>query len=83
MLFGFRGPTQRKGSPVAFFLTPPLAKIPGAGRLFTCLTVNTITKQFAVMRRAAEVPGARGVLHSLQRWFVTQGECAAVLGHAF
>jgi integrase len=67
--------------PLHSALTPMLATLPQTGRLFPGLTVNTITKQFAVMRRAAGVNRPGVVFHSSRKWFVTQCERAGVPEH--
>ena len=67
--------------PLHSSLTPLLAKMPSTGRLFPGLTVNMITKQFAVMRKAVGVTRAGVVFHSSRKWFVTQCERAGVPEH--
>jgi integrase len=58
--------------PLHSALTPVLASLPSTGRLFPGLTVNTVTKQFGVVRAKAGVTRAGVVFHSSRKWFVTQ-----------
>ena len=67
--------------PLHSALNPILASLPATGRLFPGLTVNMITKQFAVMRKAAGIGRAGVVFHSSRKWFVTQCERAGVPEH--
>jgi integrase len=67
--------------PLHSALTPLLASLPEAGRLFPGLTVNMITKQFALMRKAAGIGRAGVVFHSSRKWFVTRCERAGVPEH--
>lgn len=67
--------------PLHSALTPLLASLPEAGRLFPGLTVNMITKQFALMRKAAGIGRGGVVFHSSRKWFVTQCERAGVPEH--
>lgn len=62
-------------------LAPLLAGCPDAGRLFPGLTVNMITKRFAVLRERAGVRRPGVVFHSSRKWFVTQCERAGVPEH--
>ena len=67
--------------PLHSSLTPLLARLPQTGRLFPGLSVNVVTKHFAVMRKAAGVTRAGVVFHSSRKWFVTQCERAGVPEH--
>jgi len=67
--------------PLHSALTSVLTSMRMTGRLFPALTVNMITKQFAVMRKAAGVTRAGVVFHSSRKWFVTQCERAGVPEH--
>lgn len=67
--------------PLHSALTPVLASMPSTGRLFPGLTVNTVTKQFGVLRARAGVTRAGVVFHSSRKWFVTQCERAGVPEH--
>ena len=60
-----------------------LASLPSTGRLFPGLTVNTVTKQFGMLRARAGITraGAGVVFHSSRKWFVTQCERAGVPEH--
>ncbi len=51
--------------PLHSTLTPMLASLPSKGRLFPGLTVNTVTKQFGVLRAKAGVNRA-GVVVTLR-----------------
>jgi len=62
-------------------LTPVINRLPAEGRLFPRLTVNMVTKQFAIMRRAAGIDRQGVVFHSSRKWFVTQCERAGVPEH--
>lgn len=67
--------------PLHSALTPLLADCPKAGRLFPGLSVNTITKRFAVLRERAGINRQGVVFHSTRKWFVTQCERAGVPEH--
>jgi integrase len=67
--------------PLHSSLTPLLATLPQTNRLFPSLSVNVVTKQFAVMRGKAGVTRAGVVFHSSRKWFVTQCERAGVPEH--
>ncbi len=67
--------------PLHSTLTSVLTTMPKTGRLFPGLTVNMITKQFAIMRKAAGVMRAGVVFHSSRKWFVTACERAGVPEH--
>lgn len=67
--------------PLHSSLTPVLATLPATSRLFPGLTVNMVTKQFAVMRKAAGISRKGVVFHSTRKWFVTQCERAGVPEH--
>jgi len=62
-------------------LTPLLERMPEQGRLFPGLSVNTVTKQFAIMRGRAGIARQGVVFHSSRKWFVTQCERAGVPEH--
>ena len=62
-------------------LTPMLARLPKEGRLFPGLSVNSVTKQFAVMRGRAAITRQGVVFHSSRKWFVAQCEPAGVPEH--
>ena len=67
--------------PLHSALTPVLARLPSQGRLFPGLTVNMVTKQFAIMRRRTGIVRPGLVFHSSRKWFVTQCERAGVPEH--
>jgi integrase len=67
--------------PLHSSLTPLLEAMPQVGRLFPGLSVNTITKRFAVLRERAGITRAGVVFHSSRKWFVTQCERAGVAEH--
>ena len=67
--------------PLHSALTPVLARLPSRGRLFPSLTVNMVTKQFAIMRRRTGIVRPGLVFHSSRKWFVTQCERAGVPEH--
>ena len=67
--------------PLHSALTPLLADCPKEGRLFPGLSVNTITKRFAVLRERAGISRQGVVFHSTRKWFVTQCERAGVPEH--
>lgn len=67
--------------PLHSALTPIIDRLPKAGRLFPGLTVNTVTKRFAVMRDRAMIDRPGVVFHSSRKWFVTQCERAGVPEH--
>jgi integrase len=67
--------------PLHSTLTSVLASMPSTGRLFPGLTVNMITKQFALMRDKAGVTRPGLVFHSSRKWFVTACERAGVPEH--
>lgn len=67
--------------PVHAELERELDLLPTEGPLFPDLTVNDVTKRFAVLRQrlAIERPGL--VFHSTRKWFVTQCERTGVPEH--
>lgn len=67
--------------PLHSALTSLLADCPKVGRLFPGLSVNTITKRFAVLRERAGINRQGVVFHSTRKWFVTQCERAGVPEH--
>lgn len=67
--------------PLHSALAERVAALPEEGRLFPGLTVNTVTKQFSVMRTAAGITRPGLVFHSSRKWFVTQCERAGVPEH--
>jgi len=67
--------------PLHSSLTPLLAGLPQSGRLFPGLTVNVVTKRFAMLRKAAGITRAGVVFHSSRKWFVTECERAGVPEH--
>jgi integrase len=67
--------------PLHSALTPVLARLPQQGRLFPGLTVNMVTKQFAILRRRTGIVRPGLVFHSSRKWFVTQCERAGVPEH--
>ena len=67
--------------PLHSALTPVLAGLPKTGRLFPDLSVNMVTKRFAVLRDRAGINRQGVVFHSTRKWFVTQCERAGVAEH--
>jgi integrase len=67
--------------PLHSALTPILNRLPQDGRLFPGLSVNMVTKRFAVLRDRAKVDREGVVFHSSRKWFVTQCERAGVPEH--
>lgn len=67
--------------PLHSALTPIIDRLPKAGRLFPGLTVNTVTKRFAVLRDRAVIERPGVVFHSSRKWFVTACERAGVPEH--
>lgn len=67
--------------PLHSALTPVLADLPKTGRLFPDLSVNMVTKRFAVLRDRAGINRQGVVFHSTRKWFVTQCERAGVAEH--
>lgn len=55
--------------------------LPSAGPLFPKLTVNHVTKGFAVLRRRLRLERPGLVFHSTRKWFVTQCERTGVPEH--
>ncbi|TMM49133.1 DUF6538 domain-containing protein [Sulfitobacter sabulilitoris] len=55
--------------------------LPSTGPLFPELTVNLVTKQFAVLRRRLELARPGLVFHSTRKWFITQCERTGVPEH--
>jgi integrase len=58
-----------------------LDRLPKDGRLFPGLSVNTVTKRFAILREWAGITRQGVVFHSTRKWFVTQCERAGVPEH--
>lgn len=67
--------------PLHSALTPILNRLPQEGRLFPNLSVNMVTKRFAVLRDRAAIDRQGVVFHSSRKWFVTQCERAGVPEH--
>ena len=55
--------------------------LPGDGPLFPELSVNRITKRFAVLRKQLDLERPGLVFHSTRKWFVTQCERTGVPEH--
>lgn len=55
--------------------------MPKDGRLFPKLTVNMVTKRFAVLRAELGITRPGLVFHSTRKWFVTQCEREGVPEH--
>jgi integrase len=58
-----------------------LPSLPSEGPLFPALSVSTITKDFAVLRKRLGLTRPGLVFHSTRKWFVTQCERAGVPEH--
>ncbi|MFP7572476.1 DUF6538 domain-containing protein [Marivita sp. S2033] len=67
--------------PVHRALEPALAELPKQGPLFPRLTVNDVTKRFAVLREKLGFDRPGLVFHSTRKWFVTQCERTGVPEH--
>lgn len=67
--------------PVHPVLDDLFRELPSTGPLFPELTVNTVTKQFAVLRRRLQMDRPGVVFHSTRKWFVTQCERTGVPEH--
>ncbi|MBN8190436.1 integrase [Salipiger thiooxidans] len=67
--------------PVHSALVPILEALPCEGPLFPNLTVNDVTKRFAVMRQKLELERPGLVFHSTRKWFITQCERTGVPEH--
>lgn len=67
--------------PLHSALTPIVNRLPQEGRLFPNLSVNMVTKRFAVLRGRAAIDRQGVVFHSSRKWFVTQCERAGVPEH--
>lgn len=67
--------------PLHSALTPIVNQLPQEGRLFPNLSVNMVTKCFAVLRDRAAIDREGVVFHSSRKWFVTQCERAGVPEH--
>lgn len=67
--------------PVHPDLFGPLKRLPGQGPLFPRLTVNDVTKRFAVLRDRLGIDRPGLVFHSTRKWFVTQCERTGVPEH--
>ncbi|WP_188479902.1 tyrosine-type recombinase/integrase, partial [Marivita lacus] len=67
--------------PVHTDLKPILAKLPKQGPLFPKLSVNDVTKRFAVLREKLGIDRPGLVFHSTRKWFVTQCERTGVPEH--
>ncbi|MBM2295124.1 tyrosine-type recombinase/integrase [Sulfitobacter pseudonitzschiae] len=65
--------------PVHPVLDELFRELPASGPLFPDLTVNTVTKQFAVLRRRVGLDHL--VFHSTRKWFVTACERTGVPEH--
>lgn len=67
-----------------------LKRKPAQGPLFPDLTVNDITKRFALLRKRLKVERPGLVFHSTRKWFITQCErtgapehfTASIVGHS-
>lgn len=67
--------------PVHPALLPILEALPCEGPLFPNLTVNEVTKRFAMMREKLELQRPGLVFHSTRKWFITQCERTGVPEH--
>lgn len=67
--------------PLHSALTPILNRLPQEDRLFPNLSVNMVTKRFALLRDRASIDRDGVVFHSSRKWFVTQCERAGVPEH--
>lgn len=67
--------------PVHPELEPVLTELPRQGPLFPRLTVNDVTKRFAVLRDKTGLDRSGLVFHSTRKWFVTQCERSGVPEH--
>ncbi|WP_417810043.1 tyrosine-type recombinase/integrase [Thioclava sp.] len=67
--------------PLHSAFAPMLDRLPKDGRLFPGLSVNTVTKRFAILREWAGITRQGVVFHSTRKWFVTQCERAGVPEH--
>lgn len=67
--------------PVHPELARVLTELPKHGALFPRLTVNDVTKRFAVLRDKLGIDRSGLVFHSTRKWFVTQCERTGVPEH--
>jgi len=67
--------------PVHPVLADLLRSLPPSGPLFPSLSVNLVTKQFAVMRNRLGLDRPGLVFHSTRKWFITQCERTGVPEH--
>lgn len=67
--------------PVHPVLDELISGLPSAGPLFPELSVNEVTKRFAVLRRRCGVERPGLVFHSTRKWFITQCERTGVPEH--
>lgn len=67
--------------PVHPVLADLLQSLPPSGPLFPSLSVNLVTKQFAVMRKRLGLDRPGLVFHSTRKWFITQCERTGVPEH--
>ncbi|WP_158091072.1 tyrosine-type recombinase/integrase [Marivita geojedonensis] len=67
--------------PVHAHLDAVLSSLPSSGPLFPDLTVNDITKRFAVLREKLGIDRPGLVFHSTRKWFITQCERTGVPEH--
>ena len=58
-----------------------LKRKPKQGPLFPDLTVNDITKRFALLRKRLKIERPGLVFHSTRKWFITQCERTGAPGH--
>jgi len=67
--------------PVHPVLDDLFRNLPASGPLFPDLTVDWITKRFAVLRRRLKLERPGLVFHSTRKWFITQCERTGVPEH--
>lgn len=67
--------------PLHSALTDRLARLPQQGRLFPGLSVDMVTKRFAMLRAELGLKRDGLVFHSSRKWFVTQCEREGVPEH--
>ncbi len=76
---GLKTQAAEREVPLHGALSEVLAQLPMSGPLFPNLTVNTVTKRFAVLRTAVGLDHL--VFHGTRKWFITQCERTGVPEH--
>lgn len=80
-LRGLKSKAAEREVPLHDHLLPIIQTLPSEGPLFPDLSVDRITKRFALLRRQLDLVRPGLVFHSTRKWFITQCERTGVPEH--